>query len=161
MASLAALRHARTLGVLGLLPFFALAFLTWLPDGAAIGNVSAARLAQLALVAYAAVILAFLGAVHWGLALASAGASPQSTRLALTWGIIPSLLGWIALLMMFLGFAAWLVLAFLIADLLLVRMMDGALLRQQAPRPGGYLELRTRLTAGAALALAIALAAAI
>jgi hypothetical protein len=118
-------------------------------------------LAQRALVAYAAVILSFLGAVHWGVVLAAPTTTPQLARSFLMWGVVPALLGWLALLMMFLGLAPWLVLSFLIADLLLVRMMDGALFRQHPTRTEGYLELRTRLTAGATLALAIALAATI
>lgn len=158
MTSPAVLRQAQALGLLGLLPFFALAALAWLPDHAEVGHFRAAQLAQRALVAYAAVILSFLGAVHWGVVLA-APAAPRLARSLLTWGVIPALLGWLALLMAFLGFVLWLVFSFLIADLLLVRMMDGALLRQHAENLRGYLELRTRLTAGATLALAIALAA--
>jgi hypothetical protein len=159
MASPAVLRQAQALGLLGLLPFFALATLAWLPDDATVGRIGAAQLAQRALVAYCAVVLSFLGAVHWGVILASPATSPPAARSQLTWGVIPSLLGWLALLMMFLGLALWIVLAFLIADLALARVMDGPLLRQHAGTCGGYLELRTRLTAGATLALAVALAA--
>ena len=106
----------------------------------------------------AAVILSVLGAVHWGLALSSAEMRPPLARQSLLWGVMPSLLGWLALVLLFVGFAAWLVFALLIADLLLARLMDGALLRQHASNHRGYLELRTRLTVGATLALAIALA---
>lgn len=159
MGNVVALRSAQSLGLLGLLPFFALAFLAWLPDSAAVAHKAAARLAQFALVAYAAVILSFLGAVHWGLALSRTDLPQPRLRQSLVWGVIPSLLGWLALLMMFIGVSTWLVFAFLIGDLLLVRLMDGALLRGHPMRPEGYLELRTRLTAGASLALAIALAA--
>lgn len=158
MASLASLRVAQTLGVLGLLPFFALAMLSWLPEGAAIGSRAVAPLARLSLAAYAAVILSFLGAVHWGIALADAELRMPLARQLLLWGVIPSLLGWLALVLIFVGVAAWLVFALLIVDLLLVRLMDGALLRQHPAVHRGYLELRTRLTAGAAMALAIALA---
>jgi hypothetical protein len=153
------MRRAQRLGLLGLLPFFALAALAWLGDDATVGRWHAAGLARLALVAYAAVILSFLGAVHWGLALSARDLPAPLLRLSLTWGVIPSLLGWLALLMTFVGVAPWLVLGFLIADLLLVRAMDGALLRRHPAPPAGYLELRTWLTACAALALAIALAA--
>lgn len=159
MIRVAILRQAQTLGLLGLLPFFALALLTWLPQSAAAGPVAAARLAQLALATYAAVILSFLGAVHWGAALSSTDMPPALARLSLAWGVVPALLGWLATVMMIVGFAPWWVFAILITDLVLVRLVDGALLRQHAVRPEGYLELRTRLTAGASLALAIALAA--
>lgn len=159
MTTLAALRHARTLGALGLLPFFALALLTWLPDDAAVGRLAIGPLARLSLVAYAAVILSFLGAVHWGSVLLAPEMTHPLARKSLTWGVIPSLLGWLALLMMFVGVAPRLVFIVLIADLLIAWLMDGALMRQHPAPPGGYLELRTRLTAGASLALLIALAA--
>ena len=45
---------------------------------------------------YAAVILAFMGAIHWGLAMrdrSGAGAGPY------LWGVTPSLLAWLALLL--------------------------------------------------------------
>lgn len=159
MANVAALRHAQTLGLLGLLPFFALALLAWLPQQAAIGALPATRMAQLSLVGYTAVILSFLGAVHWGFVLSGSPTPPALVRQSLTWGVVPSLLGWLALLMMFAGVRPWAVFVFLIGDLVLVRLMDSALLRQRADCPQGYLELRTRLTAGASLALALALAA--
>lgn len=159
MAQVAALRTAQTLGLLGLLPFFGLALLAWLPDTASAGQIAAGRVTQLALVAYSAVILSFLGAVHWGFVLSMTAMPQPLVRQSLIWGVIPSLLGWLALLMVFVGVSPWLVFAFLIGDHLLVRLMDGALLRQHPARVEGYLELRTRLTAGASLALAIALAA--
>jgi hypothetical protein len=43
---------------------------------------------------YGAVILSFLGAVHWGLALRIPGGTP---RVLLMWGIVPPLAGWVAL----------------------------------------------------------------
>jgi hypothetical protein len=148
MANVAALRTAQTLGVLGLLPFSALALLTWLPESATLGQRAIVPLAQWALVAYAALILSFLGAVHWGFVLRAPSMPPRLMRQSLAWGVIPSLLCWLALAF-----------AFLIADLVLVRVMDGALLRESAVPANGYLELRTRLTVGASLALAVALAA--
>lgn len=159
MSNVAAIRHAQTLGLLGLLPFFALALLAWLPQQVSLGALPATRMAQLSLVAYAAVILSFLGAVHWGFVLSGAPTPPALVRQSLTWGVIPSLLGWLALLMMFAGVRPSAVFAFLIGDLVLARLMDGALLRQRADTPDSYLELRTRLTIGASLALAVALAA--
>lgn len=157
MAQVIAMRTAQTLGLLGLLPFFALALLAWLPETATIGAVPAPRFVQLALAGYTAAILSFLGAVHWGFALADEAMPAALQRRSLSWGVVPSLLGWTALLLLILGAAAWLVFALLIVDLWLVRLMDGALLRLR-PAPGeDYLALRTRLTVGATLALAIAL----
>jgi hypothetical protein len=161
MANLSALRRAQALGHLGLLPLFGFALLAWMPSSAAVGSSAIGRLAQPSLAAYASVILAFLGGTHWGgvLLAESPSPSPQDGR-ALTWGAVVSLLGWLALLLMFVGVPAALVFAVLIGDFLLVRLMDAALLRQQVAA-AGFLELRSRLTAGALLALAIGLAAAI
>lgn len=79
---------ARQLGYAGLIPFVALALLAWaLPEWRV--------KAQLAQLTYAAVILSFLGAVHWGLALAANRRDP----LPYVFGIVPSLLGWLAVLL--------------------------------------------------------------
>ena len=84
---------AAWLGGLGALPFIALA-------GAAPFLDSAPRLFVVrALVAYGAVILSFLGGVHWGLAIASQGdAAHQALRTRLIVSVIPSLAAWVALL---------------------------------------------------------------
>ena len=156
MSTIIEQRIATLLGNLGLVPFFVLAILSWLPwrNGAPLQ-------VQFALVGYAAVILSFLGAVHWGLALANPGLDKPRSWNALGWGVIPSLLGWLALLMLVLGIPSALVLAFLIGDLLLVRVVDGQLVRLYAtPVPSWYLGLRTRLTLGASLCLLAALIAA-
>jgi hypothetical protein len=48
------------------------------------------------LLSYAAVILAFMGAIHWGLAIRADEASDQApVQLGLS--VIPPLLGWVAL----------------------------------------------------------------
>lgn len=62
------------------------------------------------LISYGAVILSFIGAVHWGFALRDVahpvGATPLSPaslgyeRQLLTFGIVPALIGWVALLAM-------------------------------------------------------------
>ena len=53
--------------------------------------------ASMALVAYGAVVLAFLGGVHWGFALDSV--EGRSERQRLLFGVVPSLTGWVALLL--------------------------------------------------------------
>ncbi len=56
-----------------------------------------------ALIAYGAVILSFLGAVHWGFLLggpAGAIATPQVGRQILGLGVLPALVGWLALLIL-------------------------------------------------------------
>lgn len=159
MSNVIGLRTAQALGHFGLLPFFVLALLNWWPASAAINRIDLARLAFLALVAYAAVILSFLGAVHWGFALLTPQLSRRRLRRSLLWGVVPSLLGWLALLMVFAGLKPWLILLFLGGDLLLCRLVDGVLLTNYPAAPVWYRGLRSRLTVGATLALALALPA--
>ena len=80
---------ARLLGYGGLIPFMGLAVALWLvrSDGW--------PLAGMALVAYGAAISSFLGAIHWGLVMRERPSQPVP---ALLWGVVPSLLGWVALL---------------------------------------------------------------
>ncbi len=49
----------------------------------------------MALLSYGAVIVSFLGGIHWGLAMR---ASPVPVA-RLVWGVLPSLLGWLAVLL--------------------------------------------------------------
>lgn len=93
---------AYILGLAGLLPFIACGMLSVKAD-----PVAAAR-GLVALDAYGAVILSFLGAVHWGLALAEqpGGAAaytawplPGVQRARLALGVLPALVGWLALLL--------------------------------------------------------------
>ena len=83
-------RIAQWLGYGGLLPFVGLA-------GAALwlGPLESTRITA-ALLAYGASILSFMGAIHWGLAMGG-GAAPDSKLLL--WGVVPSLVAWVALLL--------------------------------------------------------------
>jgi hypothetical protein len=147
-------RIATLLGNFGLLPFFVLALLLWAGSG------TTALRVEFALVAYAAVILSFLGAVHWGLALANPGFDKRQSWNVLGWGVLPALLGWLAVVMLLLRVPAAVVFVFLIGDLLLVRAVDSLLLRQYTTPVGAwYPALRTRLTIGAVACLAAATAA--
>ena len=86
---------AKWLGALGALPFVALAAAATIPD------IPYREPAWFALAAYGAVILSFLGGVHWGLTIAGFG--PQGTvcrtSRRLAYSVIPSLVGWGALLL--------------------------------------------------------------
>lgn len=84
-------RTARLLGLAGLLPFLGSLALA----AAAAGEARGAALWTLAI--YGAVILSFLGAVHWGLALGPGAPRAVDARLAL--GVLPSLVAWAALLL--------------------------------------------------------------
>lgn len=78
------------LGYGGLLPFVGLALLLWLVEPDLLPFVA------IALAGYGAVIVSFLGGIHWGVAF-----QPEArlTPLRLVWGVVPSLLAWVALLM--------------------------------------------------------------
>ncbi len=81
---------ARRLAFGGLIPFVGLAAALWVvrPDDGS--------LATKALLGYGATIASFLGAIHWGLVMREGTAQPRSSLL---WGVLPSLLAWVALLL--------------------------------------------------------------
>ena len=124
----------RLLGLAGLIPFVATAAATWLAPIA--WQVVAIR----AFLAYAAVILSFLGGVQWGVAMCRErpGEAPFRGRMLLS--MVPSLLAWPALLLHPLT-GAWV----LVAGFLLIRChersRDG-----RAQLPDWYQSLRTLLT---------------
>lgn len=82
-------RPALVLGFAGLIPFVATAvaaFLAGYPQIIFVINLQ---------MAYAAVILSFMGAVHWGLAMAQ-GDAGNWRRLGLS--VLPALAGWLAMM---------------------------------------------------------------
>ena len=78
------------LGYAGLIPFILLAALMWLVDAELLPFVA------IALSGYAAAIVSFLGGVHWGIGFMKGEASP---RFHFIWGVVPSLIAWLALMM--------------------------------------------------------------
>jgi Protein of unknown function (DUF3429) len=120
------------LGAAGLLPFIAA------PALALLGQAHYLPMQRL----YAACILAFLGALHWGPAL---NGSAQKPTLLLGWGVVPSLWAWAALqlppFVQALALIAGLIAAM---DLLLAPLHRWA---------RGYLLLRTVLTVVACASL--------
>ena len=132
---------ARRLGYAGLIPFIAGAGLVWLVRADAHPYVT------LALSAYGAVIVSFLGGIHWGLAFRHA----EPPTLLLAWGVVPSLVAWLAVMM---PPAAGLVV--LGAMLLACYAVDRRLYPAQGA--GHWLVLRFRLSAVAGLACFIAAA---
>ncbi len=130
-------RFAWILGLAGLLPFVAQALFSWLSPPVELLGVLRSQ------AHYAAAILTFLGAIHWGVTLASPAIvdTPAATRLV--WGVTPALYCWIvtlyptdiALPMLFFG-----LLAALIVDLVLYRGTSV---------PRWFLTLRLVLSTGA------------
>ena len=126
-------RLVRGLGYGGLAPFvLGLLAVALLPDPAL-----RERAADLTL-AYGAIILAFLGAVHWG-RLLERGTLAEAPMLAV-WGVMPSVVGWLSLALPFAWAAPIQALLFLE-----VYIMDRQLLRAE-PSARPYLALRARLT---------------
>jgi hypothetical protein len=80
---------AQGLGYAGLLPFVLLG------AGGSLVDPAHRPVLLLALLGYGAVIASFLGAIHWGLLMRDAS-RPSPALLA--WGVLPSLLAWVALL---------------------------------------------------------------
>mgnify|MGYP006186821673 CR=1 FL=1 len=125
------------LGYAGLIPLVGLALLVWLvtPDLQA--------WVALALAAYAALIVSFLGGIHWGIGWSQLAQAPDS-KTHFIWGVVPSLLAWPGLVMPPYAGLAWLGLV-----LLVCYGVDRRLYTQAGL--GAWLKLRFRLSAVAAL----------
>jgi len=128
------------LGYGGLLPFIALMAASFLdpPRSGAW---------QQGLLNYGAVILAFVGALHWGFAMGSVQMDDGARGVSFAWSVAPALLAWLALLLdPFAGSAL------LAAGFAAHYVQDRRLVRH-ASLPSWYLPLRLRLTVVAALCL--------
>jgi hypothetical protein len=79
---------ASWLGYAGLIPFLAMAIWLWFPYSDHSFPLNDA------LLAYAAIILSFMGAVHWGLAIAS---GDRVEPLQLVISVLPALIAWFAI----------------------------------------------------------------
>lgn len=130
------------LGLAGLSPFVLTAAVQWLPQP------GWRMLAAMALLGYGAIIVSFLGGIHWGLAMRSATTPPAR----LIWGVMPSLLGWLAVLLDR-PWGLWV----LALSLLACWWVDRAVYRELSL--GAWLPLRTVLTAVATLSVLMAAAA--
>lgn len=126
---------ALLLGIGGLIPFVVCSL------GALANPPPNDELSLMALVAYGAVILAFLGGVHWGFGLEGSGtveARVQRARFGL--GVLPSLLGWVALLLVFLGYGR-VALGVLVLGFFLTTTVEARASRA-GYMPRGYMGLR-------------------
>jgi len=129
-------RLAILLGYAGLIPFISGAIGIWITPPAWRTDV------LMALLHYAAVILAFMGAIHWGLAMARERQDDAAHR-QLGLSVLPALLGWLAISS---GLPALLALALLISGFIGLYLADvHAVKLELAPR--WYTALRKPLTA--------------
>ncbi|GFM76591.1 hypothetical protein PSCICM_24100 [Pseudomonas cichorii] len=136
-------KHVCLLGYGGLLPFIFLALLipfsldyrTWF---------------EIALVNYGAVILSFVGALHWGFAMTVQDKSAEQHRYRFIWSVIPALIAWVAtLLPMPLG-------CLLLVIGLVVHLLQDRRLLRVISLPAWYLPMRLRLTLVASVCLMLA-----
>jgi hypothetical protein len=147
---------AIVLGVAGLIPFIVCGL-----GAVSVDAVSSARM-MTALIGYGAVILSFLGGVHWGFALrgfalggiAAAPPAPVTVagnrfvtaeRARLVLGVVPSLIGWVALLLLMIRLD-WAALAVLIAGFIATVVVEHQASRRQLIPLGSYIWLRWGLT---------------
>ena len=132
---------ARVLGYGGALPFL---------YGAIVASQQRAILGlatDYLLLSYGAVILSFLGGLHWGRVITSHNAIGRFDSAWLIWSVCPSLLGWVALLLPVKAGAVVLSLCFLA-----VLQVDQRLIRDQI-WPGWMRPLRLHLTLIAVISL--------
>ncbi len=147
---------AIALGIAGLIPFVVLGIAALSTHD----SVQAQRM-LLGLVGYGGVVLAFLGGVHWGFVLHPVlpeGMGPDerrdATRLGL--GVLPSLIGWAALLTPAFGVPE-IGLAILIVGYI-ATVVTEAQMRRRAMMPSGYMALRWALSVVVVVVLVTVLA---
>lgn len=134
---------ARILALGGLIPFWALALAPRL-------GINPPQLQQ-ALIGYAAVILSFVGALHWGLAAARDNTShPLPAWRSYGWSVVPALAAWVALLLPYRDALTLLSLSFIAAMFADQRWLTGQGL------PVWFVPLRTIISVLVIIALYIA-----
>lgn len=140
-------RQINLLTIGGALPFLFLMLACWVVDIEWLGVFIRGQLA------WGIAILSFLGALHWGGALARDDLDAEQTRKALRWGIVPTLIAWSSTLAGGFGFAV---------------LMAGFVLAYQADKryfgwyrfPEWFLVLRRKVTAVVIVTLALTVIAA-
>jgi hypothetical protein len=86
-------KQVKLLAYAGLLPFMGLSVLLWLVDP------DLHPFVALALAGYGASIVSFLGGIHWGIGFRNASRMHNAPLFNFGWGVVPSLLAWIAITM--------------------------------------------------------------
>ena len=134
-------RSVAWLGYGGLLPFLFLA-------PASLLDAHHGPLWSDALFAYGAIILSFIGALHWAFAMLLSELTEKQRTARFIWSVVPALLAWPALLLSPLLSGPLLICGFL------THYWQDRRLDAIAPLPAWYLPLRFRLTTVACLCLA-------
>lgn len=129
------------LGYGGLIPFITLSWLTYMDRGRG-------AFWHGCLVAYGAVILSFVGALHWGFAMVLKGISSRQRDALLAWSVVPCLMAFVALVMHSVFSDILLVIGFL------MHVWQDRRLPESANLPAWYVPLRLRLSAVAIVCVA-------
>ena len=132
-------RHVAWLGYGGLVPFVGLA-------AASLLGVQP-RATSLALLAYGAVILSFVGALHWAFAMLLPQLAEMRRTWMYAWSTVPALMAWCALLLEPRVGSVMLVVAFAL------HYVQDRRLSAQGLLPAWYLPLRLRLSTVASVCL--------
>ena len=140
-------RLSHQLGYAGLVPFLMMMTGTWFADPSWVDDFVKGQLA------YAIVILSFLGGIHWGAAMLCSSLSLDETRKSLAWGVTPSLIAWSATLFGGFGFAV------LMAGFIAALQVDRQLYPQYG-MPDWLIVLRKKLTLVVILSLLLSVAGA-
>lgn len=136
--------QAQLLGYAGLIPFIFLCIAAWL-------DLYFIDRPHYLLQSYAAVILSFMGAIHWGMVISAPG---NEARVQLVVSVVPPLLGWFALMLpQVTGYSL------LIVSFIGLCFYDGAVSRKFALQPW-YVSMRVVLTTIVVLCLTLAAVAA-
>jgi hypothetical protein len=125
------------LSVLGLIPFIVCGL------GAVAPNTITSLPAAQALIVYGAVVLSFLGAVHWGFTLATENDPAERPRLLL--GVAPAVAGWATAAISIYAVEPLLGIALIIGLLLLAAAIEWRM-HKRGWVPGGYITMRIALT---------------
>lgn len=128
------------LGYGGLLPFLVLPVVAWFDPHHPFWWLDA-------LAAYGAVILAFVGALHWAFAMTLPELPPSRRTALYIWSTLPALIAWPSLMLTPVAAYPLLIIGFLL------HLVQDRRLINIADVPAWYLPLRIRLTVVACLAL--------
>ena len=143
-------RVAAALMYVGTLPFIACALV--LLFGNAVGLGALRAFTTQAITTYAAVIVAFLGGIQWGIAVVTHEQQPQTAKSLFLLSVVPSLLGW-AMLFLPSNSSRVIVAIFLVG---FVWVVD-ALLHLQQVIPTWFFRLRSVVSAVVLAALVVAM----
>ncbi len=132
----------KILGYLGLLPFV-------LPTFFLFYDYHHLDMWRHFLITYAAIILSFVGALHWSFAMLLHDLPQNKQRWSFIWSVIPSILAWIALsIPQFYSF-------FLLAAFFILNLIKDKALSKIVELPNWYISLRHNLTFVAASCLLV------